>query len=87
MKGAFGLPQINMHKVTVQLDKNKQVTSNSEGDTLCSVTGVRGNVIKHTITNGVATITEPGYIEGSEVAIHLWCLRADEDGGACKQIL
>lgn len=86
MESALGISRINVHRIVMQLDENKQVTPASLLENMVSVTDLLGNLIAYTITDNVATVTESGYIEGSEVAIWVWCLRANEVGGMCQTI-
>ncbi len=92
MDGNFGIPLLNYHKVTKTLDANKQCSTESLMETMCSVLSTDGKLIEYTILNSqtdvdVATVTEEGYIEGSEVDIILWCLRPSEMGGPCQPII
>ena len=43
--------------------------------------------IEYTITDGVATITEAGYTEGSSVLLVLVCQRSSEGGGLSDLII
>ena len=79
----YGLPRINIHKVTKTLDASKQCTTISKLEHACSVTkdGVKINC---TISAGVVTV--PSLAEGDTVDLWMWCLRSNEGGGICKTI-
>jgi hypothetical protein len=87
MESGLGIPRINIHRIKRTLDANKKVKPASLIETLVSVTDLKGQLIEYTITDNKATITESGYVEGSEVLIWCWCLRASEGGGVCNQII
>ena len=87
MSGNCGLPNLNYHRITRTLDVDSKCTPESLMETIFSVTCTSGKVIEYTITDNVATITEEGYVEGSEVDIWLYCFRPSEGGGACQQII
>lgn len=85
MSNIAGIVNVNYHKTTKILDAKNQCAPISDMETMYSVTDLVGQLIEYTITDNVATITETGYIEGSEVCIYLYCFRISEGGGPSQQ--
>jgi hypothetical protein len=99
MDGNFGLVRYNLHKIKMTLDSNKQIQSNSHIEKIVSVKDgdkclactIENN--KASTTAGgdyteinIATITEAGYVEGTEVDMWLACMRSSEGGSICDEV-
>ena len=87
MNGNRGIPKINIHKIKTVLDENNQVKSPTKFDTLCSIMSDTGTIL-HTIdSNGIGTVVEEGYTEGSKVYLICYCIRPSEGGGFSKMVI
>ena len=84
MDGNFGCIRINLHKIKKTLDSNNQVESGSYIERINSIKDGE-KCIKSTIENNIATITEEGYTEGSEVDMWVCCVRSTEGGSICEE--
>lgn len=88
MNGLYGLPLLNIHYVEKTLDENKQVTSGSNLEYICSVfkdgklVDATFNIDRDRKTKCKATV--PSLNEGDTVHVVLTCMRSAEGGGFCE---
>ena len=81
----IGVSKINLHKVRLPLCSDNTVRLRYYDKIVCVKDGDR--LLKHSIANNIATVLEPGYTEGNEVDVWLYCFRASEGGGITPMVI
>lgn len=79
MSSILGMSKINLHKNRLCLDSENKVRL-TYYDKIVTIKD-NNRVLKHSIIDNVAIVSEPNYIQGCEVDVWSYCFRPSEGGG------